>query len=75
MVRRAVHGALDAVRALYDNGSLPLLRLPERGDDLPGIRETESNYNNSRIFPDGKPGVPGAPVTADTGAVGPDGKH
>jgi Xaa-Pro aminopeptidase len=43
--------------------------------DLPGVRETESNYNNGRIFPDGKPGVPGAPVAADKGAVGPDGKH
>ena len=47
--------------------------------DLPGIRETESNYNNGRIFPGGKPGVPGAPsaagVAGDAGAVGPDGKH
>jgi glucose-6-phosphate isomerase len=32
-------GALDAVLALYDDGSLPLLRLPGRRDDLPGIRE------------------------------------
>jgi Xaa-Pro aminopeptidase len=45
--------------------------------DLPGIRETESNYNNARVFPDGKPGVPGAPraPVADVGAVGADGKH
>ncbi|MEJ2665488.1 MAG: Xaa-Pro peptidase family protein [Deinococcales bacterium] len=45
--------------------------------DLPGIRETESNYNNARVFPDGKPGVPGAPraPVADVGAGGADGKH
>ncbi len=38
MLARA-EGALDAVRALYADGSLPLLRLPERSDDLPGIRD------------------------------------
>ncbi len=44
--------------------------------DLPGIRETESNYNNARVFPNGKPGVPGAPrmPVADAGAAALDGK-
>ena len=32
-------GALDAIRARHADGSLPLLRLPERGDDLSGIRQ------------------------------------
>ncbi len=38
MLARA-QGALDAIRACHADGSLPLLRLPERSDDLPGIRE------------------------------------
>ena len=32
-------GALDALRARHADGSLPLLRLPERQDDLAAIRE------------------------------------
>jgi glucose-6-phosphate isomerase len=33
-------GALDRLRGNYADGTLPLLRLPERKDDLAGIRET-----------------------------------
>ncbi|MGA7972564.1 MAG: glucose-6-phosphate isomerase, partial [Pseudolabrys sp.] len=38
MLERA-QGALESLRALHNDGSLPLLRLPERSDDLSGIRE------------------------------------
>ena len=33
-------GALDSLRARHADGALPLLRLPETHDDLPGIRDT-----------------------------------
>ncbi len=31
---------------------------------LSNTRETESNYNNPRVYPNGKPGVPGSPAVA-----------
>jgi glucose-6-phosphate isomerase len=45
MLERA-QGALESLRALYDDGSLPLLRLPEHNDDLSGIREAAAKLSN-----------------------------
>ena len=36
--------SLCNLRAAHEDGSLPLLRLPERRDDLVGLRETASRY-------------------------------
>ena len=42
---KQTQGALESLRARHADGSLPLLRLPERQDDLPAIQEAAARLS------------------------------